>query len=167
MTHDDIRATIAASPALTAAVHAALAEQVDATPHWQALATALTEAAPPRLRTTHITDRGVIAALGTDVGDAVLAALEAVATDTLPEGDPLLPHQGGIRRMLAWLQRDHGLDIGNERTQAMLGTMVALGRMQQHADALRALRALGQEPDVVTEYDVRRAVLADDGTVRV
>lgn len=165
MNHDDIRAAIAVSPALTAAVHAALAEQVDATPHWQALATALTEAAPPRLRTTHITDRGVIAALGTDVGDAVLSALEAVATDTLPEGDPLLPHQGGIRRMLAWLQRDPGLDIGNERTQTMLGTLAALGRMQQPHAA--ALRALGQEPDAVTEYDVRRAVLADDGTVRV
>lgn len=165
MTHDDIRAAITGSPALVVAVQAALAETVDATPHWHAVAQQITAAAPPRLRPTNVTDRGVIAALGTDVGDAALAALEAVAADALAEGDPLAPHQGGIRRMLAWLQRDPGLDVGSARTQGMLDTLVLLGRMDPaHA---QALKALGQEPDTVTEYDVRCAVLADDGTVRV
>lgn len=165
MTLDDIRAAIAARPELVADVHAALAEPVDATPHWQAIADAVSAAAPPALVPHNITDRGVIAALGTDVGDAVLAALEAVAAETMADTDPLKLHQGGIRRMLAWLQRDPGLDIGNERTQAMLDTLVALGRMT--AEHAQALKALGQRPDVVSEIDIRRAVLADDGTVRV
>lgn len=165
MTDQDIRALIAADPALVAKVTEALASTTDATPHWQAIADAVSAVAPKQLVTRLVTDRAVIAALGTDVGDAVLAALEAVAAETIAEGDPLRPHQGGIRRMLAWLQRDPGLDIGNAQTQTMLTTLAQLGRLQQaHADALKAL---GQQPVRLSEIDIRRAVLADDGSRRV
>ena len=165
MTHQEIIDIIAADPALVNKITEALASQTDATPHWQFIADAVSAVAPKQLVSRNITDRAVIAALGTDVGDAVLTALEAVAAEVMAENDPLKPHQGGIRRMLAWLQRDPGLDIGSQQAQNMLTTLAQLGRMQEaHATALKAL---GQQAPRLSEYDIRCAVLAGNGTRRI
>lgn len=136
MTHDDIRAVIAASPALLALV-----------PNTEALAAAISEG-----RTRVASTLGgvglVMEALGPDVGAQVLDGLDALkATNSAVKW--------------AWVLINRGeLDFGSSATRAMITALM-------DEPVRSALLSIGEAPDPISEYDVRCAIYADDGTLRV
>lgn len=92
------------------------------------------------LRSHQITERGVMAAIGVENGEALLAALEAFAASTLPPEHPLASKHAGIKRMLGWLKTDAGLDIGGAEAQQLLGVLGQLGVINAtHAGVIAAL----------------------------
>lgn len=103
-----------------------------------------------------MTDRGVIGALGTIDGEAFIVALESVVATDLPEEHPLKPHQAGIKRMLAWLERDPGLDIGSPRTQALLAMMGQGGALDE--DLALTVARLAERPDPLSVSAVSDAL---------
>lgn len=109
-----------------------------------------------RLRSRMITDRGVISALGTQAGDAFLSAIEAFALADLPAVHPLKADQAGIKRVLAWLKSDGGIELGDPQTQFLLGVFAQLGIVDANSAAV--IRALGQEADPVSASEVSRAL---------
>lgn len=76
-----------------------------------------------RVQSRMISERGVMAALGTIDGEACLQAFEDFAASDLAEGHPLKANHKGIKRMLSWLKSDAGLDIGTAEAHQMLGAM--------------------------------------------
>jgi len=152
MTPSDIRAAIAADPALQAPV-----------PDTSAIAAALS-VGRTRPRFFPATERTVVSVLGVVAGETFLSALENFASDVLDPNHPLLPYQPGIRRQLAWLQRD-GLDVGDAQTRAMMDALVSDGALD--AGHVATLKSLGTEPDAIAEIDVRRAIWNDNGTLAV
>ncbi|MCQ9378808.1 hypothetical protein [Methyloversatilis sp. XJ19-49] len=151
MSTEAIRAAFAANPALAAMI-----------PDWQGIADAL----PPvvTLRETFVTERGIVNALGIMEGETFLQALESFAVADLPAEHPLKTYQPGIARQLAWLKRD-GLDASSSTVRMLLDTMAALGLLD--AAAVQAVKALAEEQQPLSEYDVRRAVLNDDGSLAI
>lgn len=136
MTHDEIRAEIAALPELMMLV-----------PDTQALADALSTG-----RTTVQKTLGgvgvVMEALGPDVGAAVLDGLDA-----LKETNSAVKW--------AWVLINRGeLDFGSSATRAMIIALL-------DEPVRSALLAIAQVPAPVSEFDVRVAIFADDGTLRV
>lgn len=109
-----------------------------------------------RLRSRLITDRGVISALGTQAGDAFLTALESFAVADLPPEHPMKADQAGIKRVLAWLKSDAGIELGDPQTQFLLGVFAQLGVVDAGSAAI--VKALGTEPDPVTADQVSRAL---------
>lgn len=109
-----------------------------------------------RLRSYFITDRGVISALGTQAGDAFLTAIESFAVAALAPEHPMKADQAGIKRVLAWLKSDDGIELGDPQTQFLLGVFAQLGIVDVGSAAI--VKALGQEPDPVTASDVSRAL---------
>jgi hypothetical protein len=150
MTPTEIRAAIAADPALQALV-----------PDTHALAAAMS-VGRVRRRMYLATERTVVSTLGLIDGEAFLSALEAMAVSGLPAEHPLLTYQPGIARQLAWLKRD-GLDVGDPNTRSMLDTLSSLELLD--AGSVTAIKALGVDPDPVPEYDVRVAIYNDDGSL--
>lgn len=111
-----------------------------------------------RPRSRLITERGIVALLGPDDtgGEGFLQKLDDFGAATLPPEHPLKTKQRGIRRMLAWLKSDEGLDVGDEGTQQLL---LALGQVGVVPMAqAQAVAALGLEDDPVTIDQVSRAV---------
>lgn len=153
MTAAEIRAAISAAPAIAALL-----------PDTAAVAAALS-VGRTRLVERNITERRIIAELGPVDGDAFLTALESFVAATLPPQHPLAAYQGGIRRAVTWLKSPVGLDVGNAHSQQMLDAMAAAGIVT--AASAATVKALGREPAPVSEFDVRRAVFADDGTLLV
>lgn len=103
-----------------------------------------------------ITDRGVIGALGTIDGEKLLSDLETFAAATLPADHPLKAHHAGIKRVLSWLQRDPGLDIGSPTAQSLLATLAQAGAIEQaHATAIAAL---ARRPHPYQVLDVSRVL---------
>jgi hypothetical protein len=152
MTPTEIRAAIAADPAMQALV-----------PDTVALAAALS-VGRVRRRMYLATERTVVSTLGLIAGEDFLSALEAMAVSGLPAEHPLLPYQPGIARQLAWLKRD-GLDVGDPQTRSMLDTLSSLELLD--AGSVTAIKALGVDPDPVPEYDVRVAIFNPDGSLAV
>lgn len=114
-----------------------------------------------RLRPLLITERGVMSTLGLVAGEACLQAFEEFSSATLPEGHPLKSYHPGIRRMLAWLKTDAGLDIGSAEAQTMLNFMGQLGIINQAS--AEKLAALPREPAPVSQEDVRNACYGPNG----
>lgn len=142
MTPQEIRDAIAASPALTALV-----------PDTQAIADALSVG---RTRTAP-TDAGngtVLEALGLTVGNALLDVLYSQAA--YRHVKPLL-EQGRLRLDSPLCAAALGALVGQQIAQDVTFT-------SQHLAALMARAAV---PDPVPEFDVRRAIFADDGTLLV
>ncbi len=153
MTPDAIRAAIQADETAAALL-----------PDTAAVAAALSSGRT-RLTERLISERRILSALGVIDGAAFLDALDAFAASTLAEGHPLAPYQSGIRRAVGWLKTPEGLDIGDPASQAMLTALAAAGVVTQaSADTVMALARV---PDPVSEFDVRRAVFADDGSLLV
>jgi hypothetical protein len=140
MTPTEIRAAIAADPALQALV-----------PDTVALAAAMS-VGRVRRRLYPATERTVVSTLGLIAGEDFLSALEAIAVAPLAADHPLLPYQPGIARQLGWLKRD-GLDVGDPQTLSMLDTLASLGLLD--AGAVTAIKALGVEPDPVPVGNVQ------------
>ena len=137
MTADEIRAAIAADPALQALV-----------PDTQAIADALS-VGRTRWKHTEIGVGTVIEVLGLAVANPVLDAL--YAAPDYRHVKPLLD-QGRLRL-------DSVAQVG------MLQPLVTGGLLTQAQ--LDALIARAKEPAPVAEYDVRMAIYNDDGSLKV
>lgn len=136
MTHDEIRAAIAADPALQALV-----------PDTQAIADALS-AGRTRYVETQIGVGTIIEVLGLSVANPVLDAIYAS------------PEYRHVKQLL-----DQGrLRLDSEFVRGALQAMVPALLTQAQRDALVA-RAEVSDP--VSEYAVRCAIYADDGSLRV
>lgn len=152
MTPDAIRAAVAASPELLALA------QADP-PGTEAIAQALS-AGRTHLVSHFASERGILDRYpgGPMAADALLAKLEAF----VQSGHPVARL---VSRALKFLAQPEGLDLGAGATQALLAQLAAGGVI---TDAERdGLRAMAIAPDPVAEFDVRCALLADDGTLRV
>jgi hypothetical protein len=136
MTHDEIRAAIAADPALQALV-----------PDTQALAAALSAGRTLYVE-TNIGVGTIIEVLGLSVANPVLDAI--YASPDYRHVKPLLD-QGRLR-------------LDSEFVRGALQTMVPTLLTQAQRDALVARAAVA---DPVSEYEVRCAIYADDGSLRV
>ena len=137
MTHDEIRAAIAADPALQALV-----------PDTQAIAAALS-VGRTRYVETQIGVGTIIEVLGLAAANPVLDAL--YAAPDYRHVKPLLD-QGRLR-----------LDAVAQA--GMLQPLVTGGLLTQAQ--LDALVARAKEPAPVAEYDVRMAIYNDDGSLKV
>ena len=92
----------------------------------------------------------VMETLGAVDGPLVLDALESLKA-TLP----------AVR--WGWVLLERGeLDFGSTVTRQMIDGLV-MGGVMTEAQGL-AIKALAEQPDPVTEFDVRRAIWADDGS---
>lgn len=161
MTVDEIRAAIAADPAVRALLPATgpvSQAQIEAV--WSALS-----AGRKRLQTRQISERGILAALGPAVGGAFLTALESFAAATLPAEHPLAASHAGIARAIRWLRDAEGIDVGDASTQEMLAAFAALGVTDPAATAV--VQALGWVADPLPLELVRWAILNDDQTMAV
>lgn len=92
----------------------------------------------------------VIETLGADDGPTVLDAL-----DSLRSSNPAV--------RWGWVLLERGeLDFGSTVTRQLIDSLTAGGVMT--AEQAGKLKALAEAPDPVTEFDVRRAIWADDGS---
>lgn len=139
MTPTDIRAAIAASPALMALI-----------PDMQAIADALSLGrvrVQPRLGGIGL----VLETLGPVVGAAVLDGLDALRGTSSP-----------IK--WAWVLIERGeLDFGSPATRGMIQQLAAGGAVP--LDAATALLALAESPDPISVHDVTAALYNDDGSL--
>ncbi len=155
MTGDEIRAAIAASPALQA-----IGEDT------QALADALS-VGRTRIASRIVSARGIASDFpgGPVAAEAVLMKLEGAATALSASAATQDKVLGSlISRQLRFLAGE-GLDFGSVALRGMLDQFSAAGILT--AEEVAGLKSLALEPDPVSEMDVRRAVWADDGTWRV
>lgn len=152
MTPQEIRAAIAASPELTALAQAG---------NTQAIADALS-AGRTRIASHFASERGVLERFpgGPLAGDALLAKLEAFAATAHPLASI-------VKRALKFLGQAEGLDIGSPATQGLISTLAGLNPPVITTAERDGLRAMATQPDPVPEFDVRRAIFADDGTLLV
>ena len=92
----------------------------------------------------------VMETLGAVDGPLVLDALDAI------KGTVLAVKWG-------WVLLERGeLDFGSTVTRQLIDGLV-MGGVMTEAQGL-AIKALAEQPDPVTEFDVRRAIWADDGS---
>lgn len=96
-----------------------------------------------RVESRMLSERGVLSALGSEAGDAMLTALEGITSpDALPM--PLRSNYGAIRRAVSWLKGD-GVDVGDPLTRGMLDALAATGVIQVASAA--AIKRLAERPD--------------------
>jgi hypothetical protein len=151
MNRDEIRAAILADPNLKAMI-----------PNWEAIANAL----PPEitLREVFVTERGIVNVLGIIEGEIFLQALEGFATADLPDEHPLKPYQPGIARQIAWLKRD-GVDVGSAVVRMLLDTMTLVNIVTPQA--AQAIKNIAEVRTPINEFEVRKAVMNDDGSFAI
>lgn len=148
MTPEQIRAAIADSPQLLALV-----------PNTEALAAALSTGR--KRRASHFaSERGILERFpgGPIAADALLSKLEAFSSI----GHPM---SSIVKRALKFLAQAEGLDIGSPATQGLLDALQAGSVLT--ADEVAGVKAMALVDDPVTEFEVRVAIFADDGTLRV
>lgn len=144
MTHAEILAAVQADPALVALV-----------PDTQAIADALSVG---RVKTVErLAGKGTpMKYIGADSGSALL---EAVSTMAKAEGADLKIKWG-------WdLLVNDQLDLGLDSTRTMLDSFATAGVITQEESNI--LKGLAEVSDPVSEFEVRCALLNDDGTWRV
>lgn len=155
MTHNEIRAAISADPALQALV-----------PDTHALAAALSVGRTrvvPRMTSA----RGLADLLpgGPLQAEAILLKLEAARDAMLASADDAQRLIGSmLRRQLGFLESD-GLDFGAASLRAMIDQFAASGVLT--AGEVASIKTIGVVADPVSEFDVRCAIYADDGSLRV
>lgn len=155
MTVDEIRAAIAADPAIRALLPATAPV---AQAQIEAVAAALS-VGRVRLRHTQIGPGTIMAALGAANGATLLETLTALAAQSASN-----PAYIPIKWALKIIDRGE-LNLGEPAARDQVVALAAGGVMT--AQARDALLALGQEPDPVAEYDVRCAVFNLDGSLAV
>jgi hypothetical protein len=138
MTPIEIRSAINADPAILALV-----------PDTQAIADALSAG-----RTKVTQKLGgvglVLETLGPDAGSALLDGLDALKAVSSPV-------------KWAWVLIERGeLDFGSPATRGMIQQLASGGAIPEAAAA--ALLAIAEVPDPLTEWDVRVAIVNDDGS---
>lgn len=154
MTHDEIRAAIDADPALQALV-----------PDTTALAAALS-AGRTKIMPRMASARGLSELLGGALqAETILLKLEGARDALLVSSEPAQKLMGAmLRRQLDFLARD-GLDFGSAALREMVDQLGAQGVLT--TGEVAAIKSIGVVPAPVAEYDVRCAIYADDGTLRV
>lgn len=141
MTQADIRAAIAAAPALRALL-----------PDTEAIAAALS-AGRVRVQSRLGGIGLVLETLGPDLGAALLDALDALRGTSSP-----------IK--WAWVLIERGeLDFGSAATRGMIAQLRDAGVIP--APAAAALLAIAEVPDPISAHEVGAAIYADDGTLIV
>jgi hypothetical protein len=155
MTSDEIRAAITAQPEIRALLPAA---ELIAQAEIDAVAAALS-VGRTRHRSTHVGPGTIMAVLGAAEGAALLETLTtmAAAAGSVPAYVPI-----------KWAMKiiDRGeLDLGVQATRDQIAALAAGGVMS--AASRDKLLALGAEPDPISEYSVRCAIFADDGSLLV
>lgn len=96
-----------------------------------------------RIESRMLSERGVLSALGSQDGDVMLTALEAITSpESLPV--PLRGNYGAIRRAVSWLKGD-GVDVGDPLTRGLLDALAATGVIQ--AASAAAIKRLAERPD--------------------
>jgi len=150
MTPDQIRAAISADPVLVAMAH-------ESPPNTQGIADALS-AGRTKVGSCIISARGLAGRFpaGPLAAEAVLLKLEA-ARDTMlqSESEPVKLAGSLLRRQLTFLMGE-GLDFGDAALRSMLDTFQAQMILTQSEVA--GLKSLANEPDPVSECEVRVAV---------
>lgn len=156
MTPQEIRDTIDATPALKELV-----------PDTFAIAAALPAHVSREVYSKLVSARGMAAEYaGGPVGaEVILMTLEGAAA-TLKASESQQDKVLGslIARQLGFLAGD-GLDFGSPALRTMLDQFALLNILT--AEQVSGLKAIATRPVTVTEFDVRRAIYADDGTLRV
>lgn len=169
MTHDEIRAAIAAAPPLQALV-----------PDTQALAEALSAGRTRRV-TRLVTTRSVRALEGVlpRSRHALLEVLRLAETTEPTWLVPALTAAGVPAEDHAALAADlasawsalnaytdgGGIDVGSTAARTMLDIIAAA--VPDTAAACAAVKTMGEAPDQIVEFDVRCAIYNDDGSLRV
>lgn len=156
MTPQQIRDAITNTPALQALV-----------PDTEALAAALPAHVPREVYSRLVSARGMAAeyAGGPVAAEVILMALESAAATRKASADAQDRVLGSlIARQLGFLAGD-GLDFGSPALRGMLDQFAALQILT--AEQVSGLKAIATRPVTVTELEVRRAIYADDGTLRV
>lgn len=156
MTPQQIRDAIASTPALQALV-----------PDTEALAAALPAHVPREVYSKLVSARGMAAeyAGGPLGAEVILMTLEGAAASLKASADQQDKVLGSlIARQLGFLAGD-GLDFGSPALRGMLDQFALLGVLS--AEQVAGLKAIATRPVTVTELELRRAIYADDGTLRV
>lgn len=124
------------------------------------LANAVNALGLKRLRSRLTTSRGIYAALGMADGATVMHVLNSLAAGQLPggagpipAGHPLLAQVPVFADLVPWLKPPcEGLDFGSADLQGVVTALQAGGLFTEAQG--NGLRALGQEPDTVTDSQV-------------
>lgn len=151
MTTNEIRASIVADPGIRALLPATGSDVTQA--HIDSVAAALS-VGRFRLVKTEIGPGTILSALG-QAGADLLDDLEVMAQN---------PAHNLIKHALKVINAGN-FDLGNPASRAQVVGLCAAGLFA--AEARDALLALGQEADPVDEFDVRRAIFNDDGSLAV
>lgn len=146
-----IQERVAADPAVAEAVTAGCTQQI---------ADAINALGLKRLRSRLTTSRGIYAALGMADGATVMHVLTSLAAGQLPggagpipAGHTLLAQVPVFADLVPWLKPPcEGLDFGSPDLQGVVTALQAGGLFTETQG--NGLRALGQEPDTVTAYQV-------------
>jgi hypothetical protein len=107
-----------------------------------------------------ISERGILDKYpgGPIQADAILTRIEAMAASAVPLASI-------VARAVRFLRQPEGIDLGAPATQVMLGALQQAGTIT--AQELAHLRSMVTAPNPVPEMDVRRALWADDGKLRI
>lgn len=155
MTPQEIRDAVAASPELQALV-----------PDTEALAAALSVGRTEVY--SRMTSARGLAELYPDgpVGaEVVLMKLEGAAAALKADADATKKVLGSLlTRQLGFLAAD-GLDFGSTALRAMLDQFATASILT--ADEAAKLKSIATRPVTVPEFDVRKAIFADDGSLKV
>jgi hypothetical protein len=113
------------------------------------LAAALNAAPEMTVQPRFVTARAVMA--GCPDGVAILDALDAAA-----------PHNSAVRRAVAFLQQEAGLDVGDPYTQRMIGELADAHVLTESQAA--QLKALALKPVYVDRLEIEAALYNRDTT---
>jgi hypothetical protein len=110
---------------------------------------------PPTLGPCYVNERGVFAAIpDPTAAEAFMQGLEAVAAGNPSANPPVAPNPV-IARALKWMATDSiGIDVSFASVRGMLDQLAAAGAL--NAASVATIKALAQQPAVVTADDVSR-----------
>ena len=122
----------------------------------QAIAEILTKGRAPKIVSREVGDGAISLALGTPTGPVFMYKLKRIAATDLPVEAPMdeiVPV--AIAQQAVESLAKQGFDVGNAGVRAGIDMMVGLLLTAEQASAIKAL---AEEPEVVTAADVSRAL---------
>lgn len=155
MTHDEIRAAVAASQQLR-----------DLIPTPEALAAALS-VGRTEVYSRMTSARGLAELFpgGPAAAEVVLMKLEGTAAALKADADPQKKVLGSLlARQLTFLAGD-GLDFGSAALRGMLDYFATQNILT--AEEAAGLKGIATRPAKIDEFEVRKALYADDGSLRI
>lgn len=149
ITIDDIRAQAATNAVLTAAIAAR---------DTAAIAAALPPKTVPNKTAIGVGTIVIVMGLGPGGGGQFIRRVLRGGGDALPAG--LKPYADDVAELLGVIDQGN-LDMSLPEVRAIVDQMAQLGVMTELQAA--ALKALGEDVQAVTEFEVRRIAWADNG----